>query len=344
MKLLTIVVPSYNVENTLGATLKSLCVEELIDKLDIIVVDDGSKDATAEKAKEFKELYPQSVRLIQKENGGHGSTVNTGIKEASGKYFKVVDGDDRLSYSGLKALLNVLEKTDADLVASNYRKVLPNGSNAGDMLFSGIEYGKLYNFSDLVTDGSIYFGIHSSTFKTEILKNNNVTLQEHTFYVDTEYALLPIPKVQTVTFVEECVYLYTVGSAGQSIDPKNFVKRYDHHLRVVKRLVEFAGKASADKSHTDYIYAVLSKLCFTQYMLGIFYDDDTKRGRARASEFDSWLKSNPRLYKELGSSFYIRFARAVNFKFIPRGEKIKNAGRKVFKTFKKLTGKKKLTY
>lgn len=347
MKLLTITVPSYNVEKTLGATLDSLCVEDLIDKLDIIVVDDGSKDSTKDIGAKYADQYPDSIRVISKINGGHGSAVNTGIVNARGKYFKVVDGDDRLSHDGLSALCRVLENEDADLVASNYKKVLPDGSDAGDMIFSGILYDKTYTFGELPVDGTVYFGIHGSTFKTEILQKNDIKLQEHTFYVDTEYALLPIPYIKTVRFLNDCVYLYTVGSSGQSIDPTNFVKRYDHHLRVVERLVGFAldCEGKTDKAHIDYIYAVLSKLCFTQYMLGVYYDDDSKRGKKRSKDFDIWLKDkSKRLYAELGSSLYIKLVRSTGFKVVPKGKILKEMGRAVFCRVKRLFGKKKLTY
>lgn len=347
MKLLTITVPAYNVEKTLGATLLSLCISEVLEKLDIIIVDDGSKDGTASLAAKFTEKYPQSVALISKKNGGHGSAVNTGLDAARGRYFKVVDGDDRLDHDGLIELVKCLEATDADLVASNYKKVLEDGSDAGKMDFHGIEYAKIYPFAKLPTDGSIYFGIHSSTFKTEILKSGGVKLQEHTFYVDTEYALLPIPYVKTVEFLETCVYLYTVGSAQQSIDTGNFVKRYDDHLRVVKRLIGFAGNNGAGNfpaAQTDYIYSVVAKLCFTQYMLAAFYDEDVARGRHRAREFDLWLKEDKRLYTALSKSSYIRFLRITGFAFLPRGKQLKKVVRKVFNFVKRLTGKRKLTY
>lgn len=103
LKLLTIAVPAYNVEKTLGATLESLCVDEVLCKLDIIVVDDGSKDGTVSIAKTFTEKHPCSVRLISKQNGGHGSAVNTGLDAAQGRYFKVVDGDDRLERGTYKS-------------------------------------------------------------------------------------------------------------------------------------------------------------------------------------------------------------------------------------------------
>lgn len=344
MKLLTITVPSYNVEKTLTATLESICVDELMPELDIIVVDDGSVDSTLNIAKDYERRYPQSVRVVSKENGGHGSAVNIGIELAAGRYFKVVDGDDRLERDGLKALLSCLEKTDADLVASNYKKVLPDGTDAGIIAFHGVCYGKKYRFEQLPADGTVYYGIHSSTFKTEVLKSSKTKLQEHTFYVDAEYALLPIPKVNTVEFLSECVYLYTVGSSGQSIDPANFVNRYDDHLRVVKRLAAFAQNCDCSDKHKEYIYSVLAKLSFTQYMLAAFYDDDLKRGQVRLRSFDAWLRGDPRLYDALAHSFYIKFLRATKFRFLLRGGRVKKTARSAAKIFKRITGRKKLTY
>jgi len=123
LKLLTITVPSYNCEKTLKLTLESLCCREIIEYLDIILVNDGSTDKTASIAQDFKMSYPESISVISKENGGHGSAVNTGINNAKGVYFRVVDGDDSLEKQGFLALIEKLKTTTADLVASNYKMV-----------------------------------------------------------------------------------------------------------------------------------------------------------------------------------------------------------------------------
>lgn len=344
VKLLTVAVPSYNVEKTLKASLESLCVEEIMDKLEVIVVDDGSKDTTAAIAQSFVDNFPGTFKLLRKENGGHGSTVNTALEAATGRYFKVMDGDDRLTREGLMALTAEAGHGSADLIASNYLRVPADGSQPIKMEFSGVEYGRLYRFGELRPDG-LYFGIHGSTFRTEILRKSGLKLQEHTFYVDTEYALLPIPFVQTVVFIPEFVYLYAVGNAGQSVDAVNFVKRYEDHYRVVRRLSEFAALSNPADPGTEYIYRVMEKLCFTNYMLGCFYDSDSSRGRARAREFDAWLKSsNKVLYSRLGHSTYIKFLRFTGFHIVIRGMFIKKAAKKIFGIFKRITGKRRFTY
>lgn len=317
-KLLTIAVPSYNVQNTLPATLDSLCAAEKRELLDILVVDDGSADETARVAGEYTERFPGVVRLITQKNGGHGAAVNTGIKNALGRYFKVVDGDDTLSKQGFDRLLDTLESTECDLIATHYKKVPQNGEAPVPMRFEGVEYNRVYRFEELPVDGRLYFGIHSSTFRTALLRENEVRLQEHTFYVDTELCLLPVPFLRTVCFLDEYVYLYTVGTAGQSINFDNFVRRYDDHNRVVRRLVAYYAGPGIGGARGEYMLTALSKLCFTNYMLGAFYDSDHKRGRRRAREFDAWLyKQSPQLYERLGKSMYIRVMRVLRFSILP---------------------------
>lgn len=346
MKLLTIAVPSYNVEKTLRETLLSFCIDEIMEFLDVVIVNDGSGDSTAAVADEFVMKNPSVFRLITKENGGHGSAVNAGIDAARGKYFKVVDGDDRLEREGLIALIGKLLKTDSDLVAAPYKKVPEGGGESVPMPFEDVEAGRVYQFDELPISGKLYFGIHSITIKTEILKNNIIRLQEHTFYVDVEYGLLPVPFIKTVEFIEKYVYLYTVGSAGQSINTENFVKRYDDHYRVVKRLCIFASSCSCTQAQHEYIMTVLRKLCFTNYMLSAFYDSDVKRGKRRSKEFDGWLlKNSPELYENLGNSRYIRFLRMFHFRILPRGSALKNSVRGVYSALKPLFRKKrKFTY
>ncbi|HEX3025644.1 MAG TPA: glycosyltransferase family 2 protein [Clostridia bacterium] len=341
MKLLTIAVPAYNVEKTLSDTLESFCIDELLESLDVIIVDDGSTDKTREIAKRFINSHPDSFRIISKKNGGHGSAVNTGIQNAAGRYFKVVDGDDRLEEDGFRALLKHLETTDSDLVATHYKKVPVDGGNPVPMRFESVLFNRQYSFGGLPADGSVYLGIHAVTYKTALLKDTGIRLQEHTFYVDVEYGLLPMPFVKTVEFLDVYTYLYFVGSAGQSINYDNFVKRYDHHYRVVKRMVKFAATPGLDEAVTDYVYSVLDKLCFTHYMLSAFYDRDVKRGKKRAAEFDAWLSaSSPRLYRELGKSKYIRFLRATRFTVLPRGKALKKAVKSVSGSLKQLFGRK----
>lgn len=318
MKILTVAIPSYNVEKTLRDTLSSLCVETVVDSLDIIVVNDGSTDLTVSVAEDFALKYPDSVRILSKNNAGHGSAVNCGLEAAVGRYFKVVDGDDRLDPGGLEKLVARLSSSDSDLVLTNYKRVPVSGNKTEIKRYEGVEYGRVYSFDELPLDGRFYFGIHTMTVKTSILKQNGIRLQENTFYVDAELGFLPVPYLHTVEFVDEPVYLYTVGGAGQSTDFRNFVRRYDDHLRVVRRLIGFYNAAACSPGQKKYLSNALNKLCYTNYMLAAFYDDNRMRARERATEFDGWLsRFCPAMYRSTGTSFYIRFERLIGFAWLP---------------------------
>ena len=122
-KILTVVIPSYNVERFLQETLESFVEERVLKDIEVLVVDDGSKDGTAEIGKAFEQMYPGTFRVISKENGGHGSTINKGIEQCQGKYFKVVDGDDWVNTEDFCILVDKLKTCEADYVVTNYYEV-----------------------------------------------------------------------------------------------------------------------------------------------------------------------------------------------------------------------------
>ena len=168
-KILTITIPSYNVEAYLEDCLESFVNSEVMEEIEVLVVNDGSSDHTAEIAQRYVDKYPDTFRLINKENGGHGSTINTGIKEAKGKYFKVVDGDDWVDTRNFIRLVKVLKESEADIVASNYTWInhatrLPEKRQ--EYPFEKIEYNKLYKFEEIV--GKTIIDMHATTFKTEL--------------------------------------------------------------------------------------------------------------------------------------------------------------------------------
>ena len=123
MKHLSVAVPCYNVEKYLHKCLDSFSDDRLRQDLEVLIIDDGSTDSTAEIAREYVERYPDIFRLIQKENGGHGSAVNAGIANATGRYFRIVDGDDWVHTDNLIALIGLLKDTETDLVVDQKTKV-----------------------------------------------------------------------------------------------------------------------------------------------------------------------------------------------------------------------------
>ena len=117
-KVLTISIAAYNLSERIDQCLASFASSKFIDDIELIVTNDGSKDDTARKVEKWVERYPNSIRLINKKNEGAGSTVNSGILHAAGKYFKMVDGDDWVE--NIDEFVNFLKNCDSDRVVSDY--------------------------------------------------------------------------------------------------------------------------------------------------------------------------------------------------------------------------------
>ena len=302
-KILAIGIPSYNGEPYLDRCIPTFIHKDIMDKIEVIIVSDGSKDKTQEIAEKYQKKYPNTVVVINKENGGHGSAVNAALYYTNAKYYKVVDCDDWVDTEKLVKLVEFLEKNDVDLVTNNYETVDMETGASALVSNSGIEYGKVYSFDDL-KDKDVYFSIHSTTYKTKILKDNNIKLQEKTFFVDVEYQLLPIPYVNSIVFLEDIVYKYMVGNVNQSVNMDNFVKRYDNHDRVVKRVIDFLNNNKLDDSKYKYVENIFVKVLYTHYALGCYYDSDEERGIKRSIEFDAYLKDhNMELYNKMGKVY-----------------------------------------
>ena len=240
-KQLTISVAAYNVEAYLRETLSSCVAEEILDEIEVLVVSDGSSDATADIAREYCEAYPGSFRLIEKENGGYGSTVNTAMREASGRYFRLLEGDDYFEKEGLLALVKALRCCDSDWVVTPYCRVA-DGSNVKEVkppLWERYS-GRTMKLSD--TRGDIRFGMWGVTAKTEMLRRHPFLLPEHRLYTDQQFVVYMMPHVKTVTFLPELLYAYRVGREGQSVSRVSRIAHKADTVDSIRRILYFCGK------------------------------------------------------------------------------------------------------
>ena len=236
-KLLTITVPAYNVEAYLEKTLDSLALPFVAEALEVLVVDDGSTDGTAAIGRTYQEKYPQTFRLISQENKGHGGAINTGIREARGRYFKVLDGDDWVDGEGLKKLMLALRDTQADYIFTDYQEVYEGTGEKKPILIQGLTPFVITSFSAL--PGRLPAGMHALVLKTEILQKNGIRLDEHRYYVDVEYILYPIPYVETVQYLPISVYQYRLNRAAQSVSLEGFRKHRGDHTQVLYGGLDF---------------------------------------------------------------------------------------------------------
>ena len=127
---ISIIIPAYNVEEYLEKCLESI-ISQNFDKVEIIIVDDGSTDKSLQIAKEYQKKYPEKTRVISQENKGQGGARNTGIKNATGKYLLFVDSDDTIKSGMLETLYAEMEKSNADIVLFGFEYVDEKGRSSG---------------------------------------------------------------------------------------------------------------------------------------------------------------------------------------------------------------------
>lgn len=235
-KVLSIAIPAYQVEKYIVQCVKSMTGIQGRERLDILIIDDGSTDRTKDLAEKLAGRYPECVRAIHQENRGHGGAINTGIQEAKGRYFKVVDGDDWVNAKALEGLMDCLEKAEEDVVFHDYAEVYQKNGKKKRFSFSVPAY-KTFHIKELEKMG--FLAMHSFVYKTKLLQDMPLKIDEHCYYVDLEYSLCPLWWAKDFCYVPFPVYRYRLEREGQSVSPEGFRKHVKDHERVLFTLVDF---------------------------------------------------------------------------------------------------------
>ncbi len=237
-KLITFAVPSYNSEEYMRK-----CIDSILtggEEVEIIIVNDGSKDGTGAIADEYAAKYPTICRAVHQENGGHGEGVNQGMRLAAGLYYKVVDSDDWVDEKALAELLATVrrhrdEGTLPDLYITNfiYDRVCDNESFTRRYV-KNMPVGKFFGWDDVKPfHGSSVLLMHALMYKVSVLRECGLELPKHTFYVDNIFAYVPLPFVKKMYYLDIDLYHYYIGRADQSVNISSFSKRTDQQNRVM---------------------------------------------------------------------------------------------------------------
>ncbi len=312
MKLITFTVPCYNSEGYMRRCIDSLlvCGEEA----EIIIVNDGSTDGTGQVADEYSARYPDIVRVIHKENGGHGSGVNAGIQNAKGLYFKVVDSDDWLDKDCLFIVMEHLRKWAAmphptDLLICNYVYDHLNEGIQRSMGYQNVfPEDRVHTWNDIGWfKPSQYLLMHALIFRTQVLWDSGVKLPEHTFYVDNIFAYQPLPFVKSLCYLNLDLYHYFLGRDDQSVTEENFKKRIDQQIRVTKLVAE-----AADLRQVAQVYPKLARYMRQNISMMVSISSiyllliNTEEALAKRKALWAYMKElDQRLYLQLR---YIKFS------------------------------------
>lgn len=311
MKLLSITVPCYN-----SAAYMSKCIDTLLfggEDVEILIVNDGSSDNTLEIANEYARKYPTICRVIDKENGGHGSGVNAGIREAKGLFFKVVDSDD---WVDTKAYAKILEKL----------REYAGGNQVLDLLISNFVYDKvgeahkkvmryhhalpidtLFTWNDVkhFRKGQ-YILMHSVIYRTKMLRDCGVTLPEHTFYVDNIYVWEPMLAVKNMYYLDVNFYHYYIGREDQSVNEQIMISRIDQQIKVNKIMVDFynenQAKIASNRHRKQYMYNYLEIITMISTILMVI--SGTEENLEKRKELWAYIKkSNYLLWRRMRYGF-----------------------------------------
>ena len=265
---LTVAMPCYNVARYLERGLTSFDDARLEGLVELIVVDDGSTDATASIAQAFVERRPQVFRLISKPNGGHGSAVNTGLAQARGTYFRVVDGDDWVDTDELVRFAQLLVQATSDLVVDVKTEV------------------------DMATMSPRVFPLPAELVQGEAC--------------DLEFVVKATLDAADVEFVDTRVYQYLVGNASQSVADEGYVRRWDDHTRVCEELLALLSdrKENLSPIRLAYLQRRCALLSNTHYNIALIFDKDRARGARRAKAYRAALRANHPDVARLSDSHY----------------------------------------
>lgn len=325
MKLLTVSVAAYNVEKYIRQTLEPFTLPRVHERVEVFVIDDGGWDKTLDIAKEYAARFPNTFFPVHKENGGWGSTVNYSMKHATGKYFKLLDGDDYFEAENLVEYLNCLEQIDSDIIYTPYMEF---DDVSGNMLRIVDDKPQL-NDGDIIkmekAVKNIDFFMHNSTIKTSILQEHNIRITEHCFYTDGEYTIKGMAYAKSACALSSVIYCYRLGRAGQSVSMEGLKKHVKDMERMIDEVLNFYRKLDAYGKEVV-CERLKDWLLLDNYRSYIMTNDLTSIKR-----FDADIKKNyPELYglsirplnrKKVAS---IKFLRFTNFS--AGAFKIVNAG------------------
>ena len=280
MTILTVIVPAYNSESTLHRCLDSLVCDSLHDSLQVIVVNDGSTDRTLEIATQYSHKYPH-VQVLNKANGGHGSTINQGVIQASGAYFKVLDSDDLFNTQDLQALIEELRSKQADVILTNFRTIDPLNRLLQKFELQGVRYGELYNFDDFwqtCCNTKEMCAFHSITYRTAFYRNCDIMLSEGISYEDQEFSTIPFKYSPSVLPLDLWIYEYTLGYENQSMSPDNQVRKINE-LEHVFWTIQKSAITFENRFVAAYFKQKLGELLIVYYMTALLKNPDKKQGR-----------------------------------------------------------------
>ncbi len=343
-KILSISIAAYNAANTIKECLDSFLSSKYFNELEILIVNDGSTDDTEQMAMDYVERYPNTFVLINKKNGGHGSTINAALEKAKGKFFKIIDSDDWVDSAELDKLVTCLYKTEADLVVNAYAAVYPAVYPARIEIkkpFKSYKIGNVYSFEQLKknkVNTSDLIPMHSTTIKTKNIKGLDYRITEKCFYADTEFIFYVAMVTDTIEFNDSCAYQYRLGVEGQSVSPSGVYKHVTDLMKIEYNLVKIYDdeiKKLNDSFRKRYLYTIIESryemllLWYIKFIKitdkDIYWKEFSKKMKAEFPDYVSGFRVNLQYIIAKKIPSLLNFNRIImNSPFVKLCKRIKN--------------------
>ena len=270
MKLLTLAISAYNMQEYLGKCLDSVTRPDIPDTLEVIIVNDGSKDKTSEIAHQYEKRFNSIVRVIDKENGHYGSCINKALEVATGKYFRPLDADDWMNTDALVSLLSLLENNDNDLIVTTHTNYLDNNRVNHIKIPDSIIVNKKYDLKTLDFQKEkidCFLKMHTMTYKTSILKNMSLKLSTGISYTDSEYCMFPLDKANSVIFYDLDLYQYNLSREGQTMQQSIITKSVKPFYLISMKMIDYFIK-NYDRNNS---VVRSNQRCFMRLVIYFFF-------------------------------------------------------------------------
>lgn len=303
-KVLSIIIPTYNMSQYINRCLDSLIIKDL-DKLEVLVVNDGSKDDSSEKAHVYSDRFPQTFKVIDKENGNYGSCINRGLKELTGRFVKVLDADDWYDTAELNKLIGELEALDddVDIVLTNYQVCNVNGDTQSIKISEKWIPGKKYDVQEMFNDREFFrLAMHMVLYRSDLFRSFPYHQTEGISYTDIEWVFKPLYYVKNVAFLNTDVYRYFVGREGQTMDPSVKIRTMSHEWKSSISMLDFndGNSRTITGNLIAYTQFRINIRLVNIYVDSLIYMDDDSFSSFNLKEIDDCLKNNyPKVYDSI---------------------------------------------
>jgi glycosyltransferase involved in cell wall biosynthesis len=308
MPKVSIVVPVYNVEKYIDKCLNSLVNQTLMD-IQIVVVDDGSTDSSAEIINIYEKKYLEKILYIRKKNGGLSDARNTGIQYASGEYIGCVDGDDYVEPTMYEKMYNIAVEEDADLVECDFFWEYPKKIEK--------DVGQIYAKKDMLIKARVI--AWNKIIKKDLIKKYDIRYPVGLRYEDVEFFYKLVPHINRIGFLKEPCYHY--------VQRKNSILHYYNEqtsdiFKILENVLMYYQKEEIFEK-----YYVQLEYIYIRYLLGSSF--------LRIVKIDN-VKTREKILKENWDNLNVKFPNWKKNKMLKEIKILKNI---YFRTINNMTYK-----